>query len=108
MSKVIRKVSPAGHRVLVKPDPAEKKTESGIIIQYESKSRVDQAQVTGTLVDIGSSAWKDYSDGQPWAKVGDRVLFAKFGGYEINIKGELHRVMNDEDITAVILEGEDE
>lgn len=108
MSRSISKIIPAGHRVLVKPDPAEKTTESGIIIQYESKARVDQAQVTGTLVEIGPSAWKDYSDGAPWASVGDRVLFAKFGGYEVKIKGELYRVMNDEDITAVIEESNDE
>lgn len=100
----IKSVVPAGHRVLVKPDPVEEVSKGGIIIQHSNKGRVEEAQVTGTIVEVGPQAWKDFSDGTPWAKVGDRVLFAKFGGYPIEIKGEQHRVMNDEDITAIIQE----
>lgn len=100
----IKELIPAGHRVLVKPDPVEEVSQGGIIIQHENKSRVEQAQVTGTIVKVGPQAWKDFSDGTAWAQEGDRVLFAKFGGYEIKVHGEMHRVMNDEDITAVILE----
>jgi chaperonin GroES len=103
----IKSVSPAGHRVLVKPDVIEEKSSGGIILAHENKGRVQQAQVTGTIVEIGPNAWKDFSDGTPWAKKGDRVLFAKFGGYEIKVKGELHRVMNDEDITAIVQEDDE-
>jgi co-chaperonin GroES (HSP10) len=60
----ISKVVPAGHRVLVKPDPIEEITEGGIIIQHSNKSRVEQAQVTGTVVAVGHQAWKDFSDGK--------------------------------------------
>lgn len=102
----ISKVLPAGHRVLVKPDVVETTTKSGIVIKLENKDRADEAQVTGTIVEVGPQAWKDFSDGAAWAKVGDRVLFAKFGGYQITIKGEKYRVMNDEDITAIIEEEE--
>lgn len=104
MPSKIKKVLPAGHRVLVKPDPIEKVSEGGIIIQYENKNRVEEAQVTGTVVEVGPQAWKDFSDGTPWAKNGDRVLFAKYGGYAIEIEEEYHRIMNDEDITAIIEE----
>ena len=100
----ITKVIPAGHRVLVKPDSVEEKSQGGIIIQHANKDRVEEAQVTGTIVAIGPQAWKDFSDGTPWAKVGDRVLFAKFGGFSVSIVGEKHRIMNDEDITAIIEE----
>lgn len=106
MSK-IKKVSPAGHRVMVKPDITEEVSKGGIIIAHENKERVDQAQVTGTVVAIGPTAWKDFTDGTPWANVGDKVLFAKFAGYAINIDGEMHRIMNDEDITGIILETEE-
>lgn len=102
----IKSVHPAGHRVLVKPDPVEEVTKGGIIIQHDNKDRVQQAQVTGTIIEVGPQAWKDFSDGTPWATSGDRVLFAKFGGYEIDVEGVLHRVMNDEDITAIIKEDE--
>ncbi len=103
----IKSVKPAGHRVLVKPDPVEEISEGGIVIAHSNKDRVQQAQVTGTIVEIGPQAWKDFSDGTPWANAGDRVLFAKFGGYEIDIQGTLHRVMNDEDITAIIQEDDE-
>lgn len=103
----ISSVMPAGHRVLVKPDPVEEKSEGGIIIQHSNKNRVEEAQVTGTLIKVGPQAWKDFSNGDAWAKEGDRVLFAKFGGYSIEIKGDLHRVMNDEDVTAIIQEVDD-
>lgn len=99
----IKDVEPAGHRVLVKPDDLEEVSEGGIVLPTAiDKSRKEGAQITGTLVAVGFSAWKDFSDGKPWASVGDRVFFAKYGGYEIEIDGVMHRVMNDEDITAVI------
>jgi chaperonin GroES len=100
----IDKVIPAGHRVLVKPDPVDEVSKGGIILNHQNKNRVEEAQVTGTIIEVGPQAWKDFSDGTPWAKSGDRVMFAKFGGCLVEIQGVAHRIMNDEDITAVIQE----
>lgn len=101
----VKKLAPAGHRVLIKPDPLEKVTAGGIVLPETDKNRKESAQVRGTVVAVGPQAWKDFSDGTPWAKEGDRVFFAKYGGYEVEIEGEMHRLMNDEDITAIIQEG---
>ncbi len=101
-----KNVSPAGHRVLIKVDVVEETTKSGIIIAHENKKRVNEAQVVGTLVKAGFQAWKDFSNGEPWAKAGDKVLYAEFAGYKVEIDGELHRVMNDADVTAVVEEFE--
>lgn len=98
----IKAVKPAGHRVLIKPDEIEKVSEGGIIIPDTDNARKVEAQISGTLVALGPNAWKDFSDGTPWACVGDRVLFAKYGGYSVDIDGTKHRVMNDEDVTAII------
>jgi co-chaperonin GroES (HSP10) len=94
-------LAPAGHRILVKPDEVEEVSKGGIILDTRNKDREEHGQCFGTIVGIGPNAWNIH-DGEPWAKVGDRVLFARHGGFAIKISGKLHRVMNDEDITAII------
>jgi chaperonin GroES len=98
---MLKKVKPAGHRVLIKPDVTEEKTQGGIILPGD-KSRADQAQVIGTIVAIGPTAWNIHGDA--WAKVGDRVMFAKFAGVELIIEGDRHRVLNDEEVLAIVEE----
>lgn len=100
----VKSLEPTGHRVLIKPEALEEVTAGGIVLPTQDKKRKEQAQTIGTVVKVGKQAWREFSDGQPWANVGDRVLFQKFGGYEIEVEGVLHRVMNDEDVTAVIEE----
>lgn len=97
-------VDPAGHRVIIKPDSLEEISEGGIVMAYVDKKRQEGGIHTGTLIKIGPTAWKAFDDGVPWAKEGDRVYFAKYGGYEIDHNGEKYRVMNDEDVTAIIRE----
>lgn len=97
-------IEPAGHRVLVKVEEVEKKTAGGIIIADTIRDKMTEANIFGTIVKIGQNAWKAFDDGVPWAKEGDRVAFAKYGGFVIedpNTK-EQFRLLNDEDITAII------
>ena len=71
-----------GYRVLIKPDEVVDETESGIILTLDDKAE-RAAMQTGTVVDIGPVAFKDYakdySDGN-WISVGDRVVYSKYGG----------------------------
>ena len=97
-------IEPAGHRVLVKVEEVEKKTAGGIIIADTIRDKMTEANIFETIVKIGQNAWKAFDDGVPWAKEGDRVAFAKYGGFVIedpNTK-EQFRLLNDEDITAII------
>lgn len=97
-------IVPAGHRVLVKVDESEKVTAGGIIIADTIADRNTEASIFGRVVAVGGTAWQDYSDGRAWAQIGDRVAFAKYGGFVIedpNTK-EKYRLLNDEDIVAVI------
>ena len=100
-----RMIKPAGHRVLVKPDEVEEKVGS-LYLAVETKERRANEQIFGTLVAIGENAWKAFDEGKPWAKVGDRVTFAKYGGFSIEdpITKEKFRILNDEDIVSVIVE----
>lgn len=104
----LREVKPTGWRVVVKPDPVEEVTASGIVLQIDVQQQ-RAAGVVGTLVSIGPSAWKDYKglNGEPWAFVGDRVIFNKYAGAFID-DGSKDGLMlvNDEDIQALVIKEE--
>lgn len=100
-------IKPAGHRVLVKVREAETTTAAGIIIPDAISERQTEANVFGIVVAVGPTAWKAFDDGEAWAQVGDLVAFAKYGGFVIEDPDtkERFRLLNDEDITAVIERG---
>ena len=98
-------IIPAGHRVLVRPDIVDEKVGS-LYLAVETKERKANEQIFGTLVAVGENAWKAFDEGKPWAKVGDRVTFAKYGGFSIEdpVTKEKFRLLNDEDICAIVEE----
>lgn len=69
---------PAGFTILIKPH-YEKKTESGLVIVQDDRRGVAAVDV-GTIIAVGPTAWKAYDHGDPWAKVGDVVGYAKHAG----------------------------
>ena len=87
--------------MLVKPDPVEETTKGGIVIAETIRDSHGSAQNTGTLLAAGPDAWREFKG--RWANVGDKVLFAKYGGLLIHgLDGEDYRLLNDEQITAVV------
>jgi chaperonin GroES len=98
-------IEPAGHRVLILPEVVEEKTQGGIILAAATKERDQQATMRGTVVKVGVNAWKAYDDGLPWAAEGDQVIFRKYAGEVVKDNGTEYRVVNDEDIIAVVREG---
>lgn len=89
---------PIGHRILVKPDEVVKKTASGILIASDEKLERN-AQVFGTIIEIGEDAWVAYKPKSEFAglKVGDRVAYAKYAGKWL---ADNSLVLNDDDIVA--------
>jgi len=77
-----------GWTVLVKMDPIMNKTDWGFetILTPEEQRRHEASQSSGEIVAVGPLAWKTDNfkiSGEfcePWAKVGDRVYYSKFGG----------------------------
>lgn len=97
-------IYPSLDRVLIKPEEIEKVTPGGIVIPDTIEERHAMAQSIGTLVAVGPDAWSDYKG--PAAKIGDRVIFAKYGGVAMNgSDGKPYRLMNDLDVTATCDEG---
>lgn len=95
-------IEPAGHRVLILPEVVEEKTQGGIIIAATIQQREQQATMRGTIIKVGMNAWKAFDEGEPWAAAGDKVVFRKYAGEIVKDGDTEYRVVNDEDIIAVI------
>ncbi len=85
------KIKPLGKRIVVKALKQEEKTEGGIYLpETASKEKPQQGKVTA----VGSEF--------KGVKVGDTVIFAKYGGTEIKIDDEDYLVLGEDDVLGVI------
>jgi chaperonin GroES len=90
---------PLHDRILVRRIEAEEKTAGGIIIPDTAKEKPQEGEVIAT----GSAARDDSGQLQPLdVKVGDRILFGKWSGTEIRLKGEDLLIMKESDVMGVI------
>jgi co-chaperonin GroES (HSP10) len=95
-------IHPKGHRVLILPDPVEEVSKSGIILSVgENRDRERLAQLKGTIVELGNTAWLDQPS--PWANEGDHVIFGKYSGliYQ-GADDKEYRIINDLDVVALV------
>ena len=97
--KVKRVPVPFGSYVIVRPNELEEKIGS-IVIARANEERARGAVTDGTVVALGPLAFKDDMNpsGEPWYKVGDRVIFVKYGGKFISYDNETYIVFRYEDI----------
>lgn len=90
------KFKPAGDRVLVKPESAEEKTASGIIIPDTARKEKPE---TGVVVAVGAGKRGDDNEIIPISvKVGDRVMFSKYGYDEVVLGEEEYYVVSESNI----------
>ena len=80
-------------KVLVKPSAAEEKTSSGIIIPDSAREKPQQ----GKVVKVGA----DKTDEPMEIKVGDVVLYGKYGGQELTIEGDEYLLMSQADVLFI-------
>ncbi len=92
MSEV--KIRPLGTRVLIEPVEAELKTASGIIIPDSAKEKPQR----GKVVACGNGS----KDEPMEVKVGDTVIYGKYGGTELNYEGAEYLIMNQSEILAIV------
>lgn len=92
-------VKPLEDRVLVKPAEAETKTASGIYLPESSKER----PVRGTVVAVGPGKRLDNGKRSDMAvKKGDTVVYGKYAGSEIELKGEKHLILRESELLGVV------
>ena len=100
-------ILPTEYKVLVRPDKVAEKTAGGIYKPEVARDRDQHAATIGTLVAISPMAFK-FDDWPPQSKdlvpkVGDRVVYQKYIGSEIEGKDkETYRLINDKDIQAIL------
>lgn len=94
-------LKPLGDRVIVKPADAEEKTQSGLFIPDTAKEKPQR----GEVVAVGDGKLKDDGTRVPIdVKVGDVVIFSKYGGSEVKIDNVEYKILDAErDIIAVVV-----
>jgi chaperonin GroES len=93
------KIRPLQDRVIVKRIEEEGKSKGGIFIPDTAKEKPQE----GKVVAVGKGKVNDDGKITPLdVKVNDRVLFGKYSGSEINIDGEEHMIMREDDILGII------
>lgn len=98
MSKSVN-FRPSSGRVLVKRIDQESKSAGGIIIPDTAKEK----PIEGEVVAIGSGTRDEKGVVHPMeVKVGDKVLFAKWGGNEIKLDGQEYIILKEGDVLGVI------
>ena len=93
------KIRPLHDRVIVKRLEEERKTASGIVIPDTAAEKPDQGEVLA----VGKGKRSDKGELMPLdLKVGDRVLFGKYSGQTVRLKGDELLVMREEDIMGIV------
>jgi chaperonin GroES len=91
------KLQPLADRVLVKPIEKEEKTKSGIYLPDTAKEKPQEGEVLA----VGPGKVTDDGKRIPMElKVGDRVIYAKYGGTEIKIDDQELMILRESDILA--------
>lgn len=88
------KIKPLADRVLVKPAVAEEKTVGGIIIPDSAKEK----PLKGEVIAAGNGT----KDEEMVVKSGDKVLYGKYAGTEIEWESQTYLIMRQSDILAII------
>ena len=87
-------IRPLCDRVVIKKVEAEEKTQGGLILTSSAKGQPQVAEV----VAVGPGT----KDEPMELKVGEKVVFSKYGGTEIKYQGEEYTIMHQSEILAVI------
>ena len=93
-------LKPLDDRIVVKPNQAEERTASGLVIPDTAKEKPQQ----GTVLAVGTGRRAE-STGEliPLdVKVGDTVVYSKYGGTEITVGGEDLLILSSRDVLAIV------
>jgi len=100
---------PTGWRILVLPYKGQGKTKGGIILSDQTMEERGFSTVTGYVLKVGPDAYRDkerFPNG-PWCKEKDWIIFGRYAGSRFGIEGGEVRILNDDEIIAVVKDPED-
>jgi chaperonin GroES len=91
-------IKPLEDRIVVQASDAESTTASGLVIPDTAKEKPQE----GTVLAVGPGRFEDGNRVPLDVKVGDKVLYSKYGGTEVKYSGEEYLVLSARDVLAVI------
>jgi len=91
-------LEPLEDRIVVKPGEAEETTVSGIVIPDTAKEKPQE----GEVVAVGPGRFEEGSRVPLDVKVGDKVIYSKYGGTEITVEGDDYLILSARDVLAVV------
>ena len=93
------KLTPLEDKIIVKQAEAQTQTASGLYIPDNAKEKPQQGEVLG----VGPGRRDDKGERIPMdVKVGDKVLYSKYGGTEVHYEGEDYLIVGARDILAIL------
>ena len=108
--KVLERLpEPTGWRLLVFPYKGQGKTKGGVILADQTMEERGYTTVTGLVLKMGAECYLDkerYPNG-PWCKVNDWIIFGRYAGSRFGIEGGEVRILNEDEIIAVVKDPED-
>ena len=95
---------PVGYRLLIAPLDASQKTQGGVDLPDELKSREQTASIIGFVRKVGPEAYADEAKfpSGPHCKEGDFVIFRSYSGTRFKVAGKEFRIINDDTVEAVV------
>jgi len=92
-------LKPLADRIIVKATSAEEMTKGGIVLPDTAREKPQEGQVVavgpGRILDSGKVAAMD-------VKVGDKVIYSKYGGTEIKLNGDEFVVLRQDDVLGIL------
>ena len=92
-------IQPLEDKILVQANEAETTTASGLVIPDTAKEKPQE----GTVLAVGPGRFEDGARVPLDVKVGDRVLYSKYGGTEVKYSGEEFLILSARDVLAVVV-----
>jgi len=100
---------PTGWRIVILPYRGTNKSKGGIVLADQTIERQQLTTTCGYVLKLGPLAYADeakFPHGA-WCKEGDWIIFGRYAGARMNIDGGEIRILNDDEILAVISDPED-
>jgi len=100
---------PTGWRIVLLPYKGAEKTKGGIVLADQTREKQQITTVCAYVLAVGPLAYKDtvkFPEGA-WCKEGDWIIFGRYAGARIGLDGGEIRIINDDEVLAVINDPED-
>ena len=92
------KLVPLGDKIVLKQLEAEETTKSGIVLPGQAKEKPQEAEV----IAVGPGGMVDGKEVTMQVAVGDKVIYSKYAGTDVQLDGEEYIILKQKDILAVV------